>query len=356
MTRLSPVRFLALLFAALPCHAADIERFEPMDVFDLEYASDPQIAPGGERIVYVRNFMDIMHDRRRSNLWVVDVDGSGHRPLTTGQHSHNSPRWSPDGERLLFVSDAGDTPQVFVRWMDTGQTAKLTALNEAPSGMSWSPDGAWIAFAMRVPKETESLVKGPSKPDGAEWAKPPKVIDDLVYRVDGEGYLEDGFQHIFVLPAEGGTPRQLTSGEKDHNGDIVWSPDGKTLYVSANRHDDWQYEPLDSEIYAIDVRSGDIEALTERFGPDLNPVVSPDGERIAFLGFDDRRQGYQVTRLYVMGRDGSDPQLVAPDLDRDVVDPRWDARGRGLYFQYDDEGTTKIGYVTLNGDVDTLVD
>ncbi|MBA3562804.1 MAG: S9 family peptidase [Gammaproteobacteria bacterium] len=333
---------------------AGVERFEPMEVFDLEYASDPQIAPDGENIVYVRNFMDIMEDRRRANLWIVAAGGSGHRPLTTGNHGHTSPRWSPDGARLLFVSDAGDSPQIFVRWMDTGQTAKLTALNEAPSGMAWSPDGEWIAFAMQVPKDSAPLVERPSKPEGAEWAKPPKLIDDLVYRADGEGYLEDGFQHIFVLPAEGGTPRQLTSGDKDHNGDIDWSPNGETLYVSANRHDDWQYDPLNTEIYAIDLESGAIQALTERRGPDLNPVVAPDGQRIAYLGFDDRQQGYQVTQLYLMNRDGSDSRAIAAQLDRDVQNPRWDARGRGLYIQYDDEGTTRIGYVTLDGEVQTL--
>ncbi|CAN5169126.1 S9 family peptidase [soil metagenome] len=325
-----------------------------MDIFDLEYASDPQIAPDGERIVYERNFMDIMQDRRRSNLWIVNVDGSGHRPLTTGNHKRTSPRWSPDGGRLLFVSDTGDGPQIFVRWMDSGQTAKLTAVREPPSGMTWSPDGDWIAFSMQVPEESEPLVEPAEKPADADWAGEPKVIDDLVYRADGEGYLEEGFKHIFVLPAEGGTPRQLTSGDKDHNEDIAWSPDGRTLYVSAHRQKEWQYDPLNTEIYAIDVRGEKIEPLTERGGPDLSPAVSPDGKRIAYVGFDDRQQGYQVTRLYVMNRDGSESRLVTAALDRDVENPRWDDRGRGLYFQYDDEGVTRLGYVMLDGEHETL--
>jgi acylaminoacyl-peptidase len=102
------------------------ELFRPLDVFHLQHASDPRISPDGKRIVYVRNFMDIMKDRRQSNLWIINSDGTEHRPLTSGKQSDSSPRWSPDGKRLMYVSSSGDTAQIHCRWMDTGQTAKLT--------------------------------------------------------------------------------------------------------------------------------------------------------------------------------------------------------------------------------------
>jgi len=110
----------------------DDDRFHPIDVFQLEHASAPRISPDGQCIVYVRNFMDIMKDRRRSNLWIINSDGTEHRPLTSGKHSDSSPRWSPDGKRLLYVSTPGGTPQLYCRWMDTGQTAKLTNVTSAP--------------------------------------------------------------------------------------------------------------------------------------------------------------------------------------------------------------------------------
>ncbi|MGD0506702.1 MAG: S9 family peptidase, partial [Terriglobales bacterium] len=102
------------------------DRLEPMDVFRVQVASDPQISPDGKRIVYVRQSADISSDRRVSNLWIVNFDGSEHRPLTTGTNSDTSPRWSPDGTRIAFVSDRDGKSQLYVRWMDSGQTAKLT--------------------------------------------------------------------------------------------------------------------------------------------------------------------------------------------------------------------------------------
>ncbi|MFQ5615954.1 MAG: prolyl oligopeptidase family serine peptidase [Anaerolineales bacterium] len=330
------------------------KHFKPMDVFELEYASEPQISPNGEKVVYVRNFMDIMKDRRRSNLWIINYDGSNHWPLTTGNENDTSPRWSPDGSRLLYVSHTDGSTQLYVRWMDTGQTAKLTNLTRSPRGIVWSPDGKWIAFSMLVPDPSQPFAKMPSQPKGAEWAKPPKVITKLRYRADGAGYLEDGYTHLFVLSAEGGTPRQLTSGAFNHGGTPAWTPDSEKLIFSANRHQDWEYDPVNSEIYEVSLADGAITALTDRRGPDANPVISPDGKRIAYLGFDDRQQGYQTTRLYLMKRDGSGKELLTEDFDRDVRRPSWSRDSKGLYFQYDDEGNSKIGYVSLNGNVLTL--
>ena len=115
----------------------DDKLFGMMDVFGLEYACDPQISPDGKQIVYVRNFMDIMKDRQRSNLWIVNTKGSDHRPITSGNQNESLPRWSPDGKRLVYVSSINGSAQLYVRWLDTGQTAKLTNLVTAPSGISW---------------------------------------------------------------------------------------------------------------------------------------------------------------------------------------------------------------------------
>lgn len=141
-----------------------------MDFFRVQVASDPQISPDGKRIIYVRNSADIATDRRVSNLWVVNVDGSDHRPLTAGSFSDSSPRWSPDGTRIAFVSDRDGSPagtgkpQLFVRWMDSGQTAKLTDLENAPAGLSWSPDGKQLAFTSLVPAAAPKIATLPSPP------------------------------------------------------------------------------------------------------------------------------------------------------------------------------------------------
>jgi len=354
------VRSTLVLFAlalSIPglalCEAALLE---PRDVFELEWASDPRISPDGHRIAYVRNSMDIMRDRRHGEIWIADFDGSNHRPLVTGEGSYGSPRWSPNGDRLLYVGSGGDGAQLHVRWMDTGQTARISHLEEGPSGIQWSPDGRWIAFSMQVVERDEPMASMPARPDGAEWADAPRVIDRLIYRADGAGYVDGGYEQIFLLPAEGGTPRQLTDGEFHHGAPLSWMPDGKRLVFSANRRDDWEYEPNDSEVYALDIASGNLTPLTDRRGPDNGPVVSPDGSRIAYLGFDDRYEGYQVRRLYVMDSDGGSSRLVSGDLDRDVERPQWTEDGSGLYIAYAEHGDTKLAVIDLSGQVEEIAD
>ena len=327
-----------------------------MDVFQLEYASDPQITPDGKQVVYVRNFMDLKKDRRRSHLWIVNVDGSDHRPVTSGDANEHSPRWSPDGKRLLYLAGSpGDGPaQLYCRWMDTAQAARLAELPAAPSELEWAPDGKAVAFVMHVADKPQPLVTLP-KPDGAEWAEPFKVIRTVNYRHDGKGYLKEGAHHVFVVPADGGAPRQLTKGPHEHRGPLAWTPDGKALLVTANRHADADHDPLNTEIYEVTVADGAIKALTSRQGPDGHAAVSPDGKRIAYLGFDDRRQGYHVTRLSLMNRDGSGAKVLTSQFDRDVRDPVWSRDGKRVYFQFDDEGDTKVGFIDpLTAKVETV--
>jgi len=347
------VVFVALLGTGLPVqaqYAQDSLAFDLGDVFELEYASDPQISPSGDRIVYARTFMDKIEDRRASRLWMVTADGSSHRPLTDPETNASQPRWSPSGDRVAYVAATDEGAELFVRWMDTGETARLTQLEESPGGLSWAPDGDRLAFTKFVGKEEGAFAHMPSPPEGADWARRPDVIDQTYYRSDGSGYEEEGYTQIFTVSATGGTPRQITTAPYNHGGAPEWTPDGETLIISANRHEDWRLDPLNTEVYAVDVASASVTALTNRQGPDGDVAVSPDGNRIAYTGFDDREQGYQVTKLYVMNRDGSNKRLLTEDFDRDVQNPTFTADGERIVFQYDDEGETRIGSISLQGE------
>jgi dipeptidyl aminopeptidase/acylaminoacyl peptidase len=331
-------------------------RLTAMDVFSIEYVDDPEVSPDGTRVVYARRWADVFSDRWVSNLWVVGTDGRDNRPITTGIRADMSPRWSPDGTRVAYISsEDGGVPQIVVRWMDTGQLARLTNLAYPPAGLAWSPDGRQIAFTTFVPREAPKIATLPPAPEGATWAPPATVIDRLVYRFNGEGYLKTGFTHLFVVPAEGGTPRQISTGDFQHGGGAfdasppVWTPDGRFLIMSANRHPDWEHEPYDTEVYEFPVAGGEARALTSRKGPDNSPAVSPDGRHIAYLGYDERYQGYQVTRLYVMDRDGGGSRVLTADLDRDAESPRWSADGGGIIFSYVDHGNTHIAFQPLQG-------
>jgi len=356
---------ILILFSPLLGRAQDIpDRLEPMDVFRVQVATDPQISPDGKRIVYARQSKDIASDRSVSNLWIVNSDGSEHRPLTTGNFNDASPRWSPDGTRLAYLSDRDGKTQLYVRWMDSDQTAKLTDLESPPAGISWSPDGKQIAFTALVSAAPPKIATLPAAPEGAKWAEAPKVYEDLIYRFNGPGYLKPGYSQIFVIASDGGAPRQLTTGKFPHGPGAggfggsyaCWTPDGKSLLVSMNGTANYEYEPLHTEIFEIRVADGFLTQLTHRNGPNQSPQISPDGKLIAYTGFDDRYQGHQSTYLYLANRDGSNPHPVTSQLDRDAADPRWTADGKGIFFTYADQGDTKLAYFSLEGSTRVLAD
>ena len=220
------LRLLIALLLIATAAAADDSVFQNLDIFELEAATDPQISPNGSRIAYVRQSMDIMSDRPVSNIWIIDTDGDNHRPLLSGARNFTRPRWSPSGDRIAYVSKVfGRGAQIHVRWMDTGQTAVLSNVRREPRSLAWSPDGKQIAFAMFVKDEASVLATPPVAPKGADWAPPVVVIDRMRFRSDDKGFLETGRSHLFVLSADGGTPRQLTSGDYEHKGPLSWAPD-----------------------------------------------------------------------------------------------------------------------------------
>lgn len=337
----------------------------PRDALVHETAADAQISPDGKQIVYVRQTVDSLRDRRLRALWIVNADGSGHRQLVEGS-SETAPRWSPDGTRLLFRSNRDGQMQLWTLQLATGALARVTSATRAPSGGTWSPDGRRIAFTALVPEAALSIAQNIGSsiapPPGATWAAPARAFDRLVYRFDGVGELEPGWSQLFVVDVATGVTRQLTTGAYHVGGGggrgsgiPAWSPDGRTIHVSANRRADAEIENTDTEVLAVDVATGAVKALTERFGPDNRPVMSPDGQWIAFTGYDDRRLGYQNHELYVMRADGSARRSLTASLDRSVGNPVWAADGRGLYVEINDDGETQVRYVPLGSDAGSRV-
>ncbi|HTA65630.1 MAG TPA: S9 family peptidase [Xanthomonadaceae bacterium] len=365
-----PIRPFALLLAALlaaPVVSAPVlaepaagpsRMLTGADLFNLEVATDPQISPDGRTIVYVRRANDIMTDHTRASIWSIDVATGEQTPLVDGPGSHADPRWSPDGSKLAYVSSADDKAgaQLYVRWMRTGANARITGLPDTPSSIAWSPDGRRIAYAMFVPDDGSKLGKTPEKPEGAKWAEPLQVIDSVVYRTDEGGYNKPGYEQIFWVPADGGAPTQLTFGARNAGGRLSWSPDGRSVLFSSNLTKDWEREPLDDDVHEVSIDDLEVRTLTHRKGPNDQPVVSPDGKSIAYVGFEDRHVGYQDQRLSVMSRDGSASRVLTGNLDRNVGDPLWAADGRSVYVDYDDHGSVRVAQVGLDGSVRTVAE
>ncbi|MEO8114305.1 MAG: S9 family peptidase [Phenylobacterium sp.] len=361
----APLRLTWLVSAlALACAttvAAQVQEgpsrtFQGRDLFALQTAGDPQARPDGGAIAYVRTTYDIMTDAGRASIWLVDPQTGSQQPLVVDEQNNSTPRWSPDGTRLAYVvSGAGGGAQLYVRWMAGGRSARVARLEQSPNDIAWSPDGQTLAFTMLVVDEGRPMVPPMRKPEGAQWADPIRVIDRLTYRADGRGYLKPGYRHLFAVPADGGAPRQLTFGKFDDAGPISFTPDGRSLLFSTNRSADWERDPQESEVYRADLADGTLTRLTNRVGPDQSPAASPDGSKIAYVGFDDqRRRGYENQRLYVMDRDGGNSRVLTGGFDRSVGDPQWAADGRSIYVGYVDHGVTKVGRVGLDGRLETV--
>ncbi|MFD3316629.1 prolyl oligopeptidase family serine peptidase [Alteromonas macleodii] len=329
----------------------DSERyFKSEDIFNLEYVSEVQVSPNGKYVAYVRRSNDIMSDSSRANVWLASVDGKSHRPLLSSKKSYYSIRWSPDGSRLAYLSNEEGKPQLYVRWMDTGQTALVTNVTSNPSNITWSPDGKHIAFTMSVDAKEKPLdIKMPKKPDGAKWSPSFQYITKARYQADGRGILEPAYTHIFIVPADGGTARQLTSGNYHHNGRLSFSPDSDKIYFSANRSDNWEYEPVEGDIFSVDMM-GNIEQLTNDKGLESSPVVSPDGKYIAYARRDDEKVMYKNSYLYVMKSDGTDAKNLTKDVDNSVSNFHW-KDNKHVYFQQSVRGLAQVDVVSLSGSV-----
>lgn len=332
--------------------AGPVRMFTGQDLFGLAMASDPQISPDGSTIIYTRRQNDVMSDRALSTLWAIDVASGVQTPFAGRHGSAFGARWSPDGSRVAYIATEGGSAQLWVQWVDSGAAVKLTGLASSPSSITWSPDGETIAYSMFVNDKPPSLGSAPAnRPQGAVWAPPLDITDLLNFRADGAGELSPGYRKLFTVPATGGTARQVTFGASHDGGALSWSGDGETLYFSANRNPDWQTDPLESEIWALDLGTLEATPLTDRKGPDGTPRVSPDGEMIAYTGFDDQGRAYENTQLYVMDADGSDPRSLTRDWDYSVAAFQWDADARALYVQYDVRGQTRIARIALDGSV-----
>jgi dipeptidyl aminopeptidase/acylaminoacyl peptidase len=320
---------------------------------DWEQVADPQISPNGSQILYTRRWVNKIEDRWDSGLWIMNVDGSRNRFLVKGSNA----RWSPDGTRIAYFADGEPKgTQVFVRWMDAeGASSQVTRVAEMPANLSWSPDGRSLAFTMLVKSETPWKISMPAAPEGAKWTPAPRVVDRLHYRRDRTGFVEQGTTQIFLVPADGGTPRQLTSGDfatAELGGfnapNYDWTPDGRTIVFDGLREPDADYRYRESYLYSLDVQSGAIKAIVTTKGGWANPVVSPDGRTVAFTGHEYGTFSYRADEVWTVGIDGTNMRALTT-YDRDPAAVRWSPDGSGVFFALAEQGTSNIYFAGLRG-------
>ncbi len=283
---------------------------EALDLYRLEQPLDPQLSPDGRTVAVVRQLRDIQTDRVRSELWLVAAEG---------------------GERRLLVG-----------------------ADRSPSAARWSPDGQRIAYVALVERKAAEFFALPAKPDGAQWANPPRIVRDYPYRADGEGWLVPGDMHVFVLELGSGRQRQLTSGAGDwgaRDEAPAWLPDGQAIIVSADTDRAARRRANQGDLWRISLREGEpAQRLTEDEGVEMSPAVSPDGRSVAYVGWRKRANSFQRTDIFLLPLDGTQrARNLTVSLDRNAASPRWREDGAGIHFLYQDEGVNRVGLASLDG-------
>ena len=334
------------------------ETFKAEDIFQLEYANQVTISPDGKHVAYIRNSFDDMNDSTRKSLWVVNTETNKALPIFDDGHSYGNLSWSNDGQRLAFTSNRNDKNQIHVYWLNEQKVAKVTNVHESPSSLSWSNNDEHIAFMMSVKAPAtafEKSVKMPAKPEGASWADKAIIVQEAYYQRDGAGVLEPAHRQVFVVPASGGTARQLTEGEYSHRGPLSWSQNDEHIIFSGNRDEDWAYQVNESNLYAVSVADSVLTQITDQPGEENSAQFSHDGEQLVYLHSNNEPVPYHKNQLWVMDWDDRSTTELQADFDRSFSNPQWNGDDV-IAVQFADRGKNVIASINLDNEMTRRVD
>ncbi len=339
MRRTSASLLVLLLIAASSAATGQAPSKRPLranDIYLLRSVSDPQVSPDGAWVAYTVAAIDSAKDKSDTDLWMTSWDGAQSIRLTSTPEGEGTPRWSPDGRYLAFVSgrQEGKGGQVWLLDRRGGEAQRLTTLKGGISGFEWSPDSKRLVLVLD--EETDSI----ARKDTATHATPkPIVIDRYNFKRDVAGYLGTKRTHLALFDVATKKLDSLTSAAHDDDSPS-WSPDGQRIaFVRTPIAEPGKGR--ESDVYVIDARKGgSARQLTDYEGPDGGrPSWSPDGRWIAFVrGDEPRYSAYSLGKLAVVPSDGSAPaRVVTTGLDRPVSSPRFSEDGQSVLATISDD-------------------
>ena len=330
------------------------------DIFSLKTVGDPQISPDGNWVAYTVRWLDPKEDSSDTDIYMVSFVGGTPLRLTSSPKAESHPRFSPDGRYLAFLSGReGKKAQVWLLDRRGGEAVKLTDLKSSVSDFAWSPDGKRLALVVGDidPDDTDDEDKAGGDQEKKPKTPKPIVINRLQFLRDGDGFLRDLRQHLYVFDVAGKSSVQITSGPYD-DAEPVWSPDSRWIAFTSNRTADPDAND-NSDIFVVEAKAGQKpRAVTTAAVTDREPVFSPDGKWIAYLaGGDPKDIWYASNHVAVVPVAGGEPRALTAQLDRNVESPRFSPDGRFVYFGLEEGGNEHLARVpAAGGAVERVVD
>ncbi len=355
---------LVLLLSAGTAPAQERNPYTPEDLWRFKDVSDPQLSPDGRWVAFVASVTDRDENTRNTDIWIIPAGGGEPKQLTTSPKSDNSPRWSPDGKRIAFLSSREEDSQVWLLPYAGGEAVKLTDFPGGVSDIEWTPDGTSVVFVGRVYPDCEEIECTRKRDEEKDQNKVKAMVHEhLLYR-HWDSYEDGKTGHLFMIAAKGGDPRDLTP-ELKYDALTYWmasagceydlTSDGQFIYFAGNQETD-QAVSYNTEIYRAPLSGGQVEKLTDNPAADNHPRLSPDGKNLAFRAT--RRPGCESDRyeLMVMDLQSRAARSLTEQIDLSVATFFWSPDGKILYFEAEDKGDVNLFAVPVKGgQVQTII-
>ena len=341
------------------------------DLYNLRLVSDCRISPDGKHVIYAVQRVDRKTEKKYTNLWIVPTDKGPPYQFTYGDQSDSTPRWSPDGTHIAFISNRDDEkqPQIYIIPFSGGEARKLTDFKGEIDTFEWSPDGTRLVCAF-LKKDTEDIEREEDE-QKKKLGIVSRHITRVIYSADEKGFLPKERWHLWNINTETGEAVQLTDHEIFDEEEPSWSPDGKEIVFMSNRQKDPDLDPDAEDIFVIPAEGGNFRKIDTPPGPKELPQFSPDGKWIAYLGYEGKGLGWRNISLWVVPADGSEkPRNLTEQFDFTVsavaindypgglpqTPPTWALNSQKIYFQVSHHGSTCLKSVSLDNKLESVID